>query len=182
MKITENINLAGLIFTIDDDALLKLQNYLNAIERCFGTKSEREEILADIEARIAELFQTQLSKSKEVITMSEVDKIIEILGMPEDFMGDGEKKESRSFDYSTQKNYRLFRDPDNRVLGGVCSGLGSYYNIDPLILRVLFVLSIGLGSILVYIVFWIVLPPAITLNDKMEMKGYRVKQTSNYRF
>ncbi len=181
MKITENINLAGLIFTIDDDALLKLQNYLNAIERCFGSKEEREEILADIEARIAELFQTQLGKSKEVVTMLEVDKIIEILGMPEEFLSYGEKKEIRSFDFVPQKKHRLFRDPDNRVLGGVCSGLGAYYNIDPVILRVLFVICAGLGSLLVYIVFWIVLPPAISLNDKIEMKGYNVKQHAGYR-
>jgi len=181
MKITENINLAGLIFTIDEDALLKLQNYLNSIERYFGSKEEREEILTDIEARIAELFQAQLNKSKEVITLAEVDKIIEVLGMPEEFMGYSEKKDNQSYDFGSQKSTKLFRDPDNRILGGVCTGLGAYYNIDPVILRVLFILCIGFGSLLVYIVFWIVLPPAISLNDKFEMKGYRSKQTINYR-
>jgi len=180
MKITENINLSGLIFTIDQDAFLKLQNYLNSIERYFGTKEEREEILTDIEGRIAELFQTQLNKSKEVITMLEVDKIIEVLGMPEEFLGYGEKKEFYSNEPTYRKSNRLFRDPDNKYLGGVCSGLGYYYNIDPVILRVLFVLCLGLGSLLVYIVFWIVLPQAIHVNDKFEMKGFRTKQSAYY--
>jgi len=178
MKITENINLAGLIFTIDEDALLKLQNYLNAIERYFGAKEEREEIVSDIEARIAELFQTQLNKSREVISMVEVDQVIEILGMPEQFMGDDETKEERSEYNTTLKPHKLYRDPDNRILGGVCTGLGEYLNIDPVILRVLFVIFafIGFGGGIVYIALWIILPPAISVKDKFEMKGYKVKQ------
>ena len=180
MKITENINLAGLIFTIDEDALLKLQNYLNSIERYFGTKEEREEILSDIEARIAELFQAQLGKSKEVISMLEVNKIIEVLGTPEEFLGYGDKSEYQSSNYAYKRSNRLFRDTENKYVGGVCSGLAYYYNIDPVILRVIFVLCVGLGSVLVYIIFWIVLPPAYSINDKFEMKGYRTKNTANY--
>jgi phage shock protein PspC (stress-responsive transcriptional regulator) len=180
MKLTENINLAGLIFTIDEDALLKLQNYLNAIERNYRTKEEREEILGDIEARIAELFQAQLNKSKEVIGLSELDKVIEILGMPEEIAGLGEKQETPY--YSTmQRSVRMFRDPDNSILGGVCSGLGNYYNIDPVILRVLFVLCLGLGSLFVYIVFWIVLPPVRSLHDKYQMKGHYTKKNIQYK-
>ncbi|NJO90602.1 MAG: PspC domain-containing protein [Chloroflexia bacterium] len=178
MKITENINLAGLIFTIDEDALLKLQNYLNAIERYFGAKDEREEIIADIESRIAELFQTQLNKSKEVISMLEVDQVIETLGMPEQIMGEEESSENQKEFYTTQKPHKLYRDPDNRVLGGVCTGLGAYLNIDPVILRVLFVIFafIGFGGGLVYIALWIILPPAISVQDKFEMKGYKVNK------
>lgn len=181
MKLTENINLAGLIFTIDDDALLKLQNYLNAIERNYRTKEEREEILGDIEARIAELFQAQLNKSKEVIGLSELNQVIEILGMPEEIAGHDEKQET-PYNYSPmQRSSRMFRDPENSILGGVCNGLGTYYNIDPVIIRVLFVLCLGLGSLLVYIVLWIVLPPARSLNDKYQMKGHYGKRNIQYK-
>ncbi len=178
MKITANVNLAGLIFTIDEDALLKLQNYLNAIERYFGAKEEREEIIADIEARIAELFQTQLNKSKEVISMIEVDQVIETLGMPEQFMGDEEVTEETITPHTTKKPHKMYRDPDNRILGGVCTGLGEYLNIDPVILRVLFVIFafVGFGGGIVYIALWIILPPAVSVSDKFEMKGYKVKQ------
>lgn len=178
MKITENINLAGLIFTIDQDAFLKLQNYLNAIERYFGAKDEREEIIADIESRIAELFQTQLNKSKEVISMTEVDQVIETLGMPEQIMGEEESGGTQRDFYSTQKSNKLYRDPDNRIIGGVCTGLGEYLNIDPVILRVLFAIFafIGFGGGIIYIALWIILPPAVSVQDKFEMKGYKVNK------
>lgn len=179
MKITENINLAGLIFTIDQDALLKLQNYLNSIERYFGAKEEREEILADIEGRIAELFQTQLNKSKEVISIIEVDQVIEILGMPEEFMGEAGVEDEKIYT-GTQKAHKMYRDPDNRILGGVCTGLGAYFNIDPVILRVLFVIFafFAMGGAVVYLALWIILPPAVSVANKFEMKGYSVKDTS----
>jgi phage shock protein PspC (stress-responsive transcriptional regulator) len=181
MKITENINLAGLIFTIDQDAFLKLQNYLNAIERYFGAKEEREEIIADIESRIAELFQTQLNKSKEVISMTEVDQVIETLGMPEQIMGEEESGETKKEFHNTQKSNKLYRDPDNRILGGVCTGLGEYLNIDPVILRVLFVIFafIGFGGGFIYIALWIILPPAVSVQDKFEMKGYKVNKKTH---
>jgi len=174
MKITENINLGGTIFTIDDDALLKLQNYLNSIERYFGAKEEREEILSDIETRVAELFQTQLGKSKQVVTMIEIDKMIEIMGMPEEFIiypTNGENYKSE-FNGNSPK---LYRDIENKVIGGVCSGLGFYFNTDPVIIRVLFVILTFFlaGGILVYFVLWIIFPPAISLAEKMHMKGYR---------
>jgi len=178
MKITENINLAGLIFTIDQDALLKLQNYLNSIERYFGAKDERDEILTDIEARIAELFQTQLNKSKEVITIIEVDQVIEVLGMPEEFLGESRKDEEKVNSGSTYRPHKMYRDPDNRILGGVCSGMAEYFNIDHVIMRVLFVIFafFAMGGAIVYIALWIILPPAISVTDKFEMKGYKVKQ------
>jgi phage shock protein PspC (stress-responsive transcriptional regulator) len=176
MKITENINLGGLIFTIDEDALLKLQNYLNSIERYFGAKEERDEILTDIEARIAELFQSQLNKTKEVVSLADVDQIIEVLGLPEDFLSDGSNKNESTNYFQSTSSGRLFRDPDNQIIGGVCSGLGHYFNADPVIIRVLFVILtfFAAGGILLYIVLWVVLPPAINFSDKIEMKSHRV--------
>lgn len=177
MKVTENINLAGLIFTIDDDAFLKLQNYLNSIERYFGTKEEREEILADIESRIAELFQTQLNKAKEVISIQDVDLVIETLGMPEQFLDEENLKDNKEPQRGSNKSHRLYRDPDNRMVGGVCTGLGAYFNIDPVIFRVLFVIFafFAMGGAVIYIVLWVVMPPAVSVSEKFEMKGYKVK-------
>jgi phage shock protein PspC (stress-responsive transcriptional regulator) len=174
MKITENINLGGTIFTIDDDALLKLQNYLNSIERYFGAKEEREEILTDIEARIAELFQTQLGKSKEVVTLIEIDKMIEIMGMPEDFVTFGTNREDQHSGINYGQSPKLYRDIENKIIGGVCSGLGQYFKADPVIIRVLFVILtfFAAGGLLVYFVLWIILPPAVSLAEKMHMKGY----------
>jgi phage shock protein PspC (stress-responsive transcriptional regulator) len=175
MKITESINIGGLVFTIDNDALIRLQNYLNSIERYFTSKEEREEILADIEARIADLFQQQLNDKKEVIEISDVDHIIETLGMPEDFLPPNQEKTKYTFNERQNRYNRLYRDTDNTILGGVCSGLGHYFNADPVIIRVLFVLLtfFAAGGIILYIVLWVVLPPAISLAEKNEMKGQK---------
>ncbi len=176
MKITENINLGGLIFTIDDDALLKLQNYLNSIERNFNEKEERDEILTDIEARIAEIFQTSLSKTKEVVTLFEVDKAIEIIGLPEDFVAGGSQKMKSSYTSSGSNFRKLYRDTEHSILGGVCSGLAHYFNSDPVIIRILFVLLLffAAGGFIIYIILWIVIPAAINLNQKLEMKGQAI--------
>jgi len=180
MKITENINLAGLIYIIDQDALVKLQQYLNSIERCFAIKEEGQEVVADIEGRISELFATKINKSKQVITLEDVNQIIEVMGMPEDFMSDVQP-ESKSRNYTYRHNSKkLYRNPEDRILGGVCSGLGSYFNLDPILFRVLFVLAVLFFSagILIYILLWILLPEAITFAQKLEMKGYPVNMSN----
>jgi phage shock protein PspC (stress-responsive transcriptional regulator) len=173
MKITENINLGGQIFTIDNDALIKLQEYLNSIESCFIEKSESEEILADIESRIAEIFQSQLCKTKEVVTIADVNSAIEILGMPED-IGTSKAKNFKHQTNSCNQYKRLYRIPEQATLGGVCSGIAIYFNIDPVIIRIIFVL-LGLfaGGIIIYIILWAVLPPAISRKEKIEMRSYR---------
>ena len=175
MKITENINLAGLIFTIDQDALLKLQNYLNSIERYFAIKEEGKEVVADIEGRIAELFETKINKSKEVIVIEDVNQIIGIMGMPEEFMNEAQTESKNSASYTEGGTKRLYRSYDDKVIGGVCGGLAAYFNIDPVIFRLIFVLALFFSiGFLIYIILWIVLPEARTFAQKLEMKGYRV--------
>ncbi len=175
MKITENINLAGLIFTIDQDALIKLQHYLNSIERFFAIKEEGKEVVADIEGRISELFETKINKSKEVITIEDVNQIIEIMGMPEDFMEEVQPEPRKRTHHYRNNPRKLYRDPDEKVLSGVSGGMGAYFNLDPVLFRVLFVLMAiftGLG-VLIYIILWIILPEAKTFAQKVEMKGYQ---------
>ena len=183
MKKTFTINISGTIFHIDDDAFEKLQKYLHMLNKHFGPAMEGQEILQDIEARIAELFLEKTSNKVEVITDSMVDEVIARMGKPEDFMEAEEEEtsakaqpEERSQTKESQVGGRLYRDGDNKVIGGVCSGLANYFKIDPVIARVIFVVTIGI-SLLPYIILWIVLPVYQTSNqpndDQIRRRLYR---------
>ncbi len=177
MKKAIKINLSGIVFHIDEDAYEKLKQYLDAISRHFSDKKEGEEILNDIESRIAELFQEKRGKD-EVISMALVDEVTEIMGDPEEIVDSQEEagtdgQRGRTSGTSSRTTRRLYRDPENSVFGGVSGGLGAYFNVDPLIFRILFLafFFIGGASILVYIILWIVLPKAETAAQKLEMRG-----------
>jgi phage shock protein PspC (stress-responsive transcriptional regulator) len=177
MKKAIKINLNGIIFHIDDDAYEKLKSYLDTISRHFSNKQESDEIIKDIESRIAELFQERITAENQVITLAIVNEVIDIMGNPEDIADSGEEgEESRSFHDSYSASKRLYRDPENSVIGGVCGGLGAYFSVDPLIFRLLFVIFFFAGgaSILVYVILWIVLPKAETAAQKLEMRGEKV--------
>jgi len=177
MKKAIKINLSGLIFHIDDDAYEKLKTYLDTISRHFSNKHESKEIVDDIESRIAELFQEKISEENQVITVQIVDEVIDIMGNPEDIADSGEESDQKSTFHETYtKSKRLYRDSENSVIGGVCGGLAAYFNVDPVIFRLLFVIFffVGGASILVYIILWIVLPQAVTAAQKLEMRGEKV--------
>ena len=181
MKKTFTINISGSIFHIDEDAFEKLQRYLQMLNRHFGPAIEGQEILQDIEARIAELLIDRTGNKVEVVTDAMVDEVISRMGRAEDFMepsdhqpSDGPGAETGFYPGDQPIRRRLYRDGENCVLGGVCSGLGAYFNIDMVILRVIFVLAffLGLGSsLLIYIILWIVVPKAKTTAQRLEMKG-----------
>jgi len=147
---------------------------LTAINQRFAANEEGKEIISDIEHRIAEILQSKLSEQKQVISKEDIDEVIEIMGRPEDFESEEESngKEHHQYEKSTK---RLYRDPDNRILGGVCSGIANYLNIDPLIIRILFlVLLFAYGVIaIIYIVLWALLPAAYTTAQKLDMRGER---------
>lgn len=172
MKKTVKINIGGVIFHLDDDAYQVLQNYLTAINQRFASTDEGKEIISDIEHRIAEILQSKLSEQKEVISKEDIDEVIEIMGHPEDFT-ETEESEPKDYHQYERSGKRLYRDPDNRILGGVCSGIASYLNIDPLIIRILFlVLMFAYGVIgIIYIVLWALLPAAHTTAQKLDMRG-----------
>ena len=177
MKKTIRINIKGFIFQVDEDAYQLLHGYLNKLKRHFTDGPEGEEIVSDLELRIAELLQQKLVYKKEVITIDDAKDVISVLGDPEDFDATtvtGEEEETIPKTGSgRRKSHRLYRDPDNAIMGGVSAGLGSYFNTDPIIFRVLFVvLSLGYGIVaLIYIILWIVLPAARTTAQKLEMRG-----------
>ncbi|WP_372753181.1 PspC domain-containing protein [Mariniflexile sp.] len=176
MNKTVNINLAGTFFHIDEDAYLKLQHYLEAIKRSFTDSQGRTEIIADIEARIAELFNERVQNDRQVIRIKEVDDVISIMGQPEDYLVDDEIFEDEpqsAYDRKTSASKKLFRDTDNSYIGGVASGLGHYLGIDTIWIRLLWVILIfGMGTgILLYILLWILVPEAKTTAEKLMMTG-----------
>ncbi len=176
MNKTVTINLSGIIFHIDEDAYLKLSSYLSTIKGYFSESEGRDEIMADIENRIAEMLSEKVSDRKQVVLMTDVDYVIGVMGKPEDFAGDKSESETRKEQpvySSTGKRRRVFRDTDNKIVGGVCSGVGAYFNMDPLWLRLALVVAFfafGTG-ILLYIILWIVIPEAKTSSEKLEMHG-----------
>ena len=181
MKKTVRINISGLIFTIDEDAYNKLQQYLNSITKKFLDTKEGNEIIADVEARIAELFQERIGDRKEVISIADVEYIIETMGAPEEFEDLGEEEEPAVEEPHGKKgSRRIYRDTDNRVLGGLASGIATYFNVDPTIIRVIFVLlTFFYGtSILIYVLLWIIIPEAKTRSQKLEMHGQDINLSS----
>lgn len=176
MNKTISINLGGFFFHIDEDAYQKLSRYFDAVKRSLSPDG-RDEIMKDIESRIAELFQERIQNEKQVIGLVEIDTVIGIMGQPEDYKIDDEKSTYQSSSSSSTNFYypskRLYRDKENGMLGGVMAGLGHYLGIDTLWLRIIMViLFFGFGTgLFVYIVLWILVPEAVTTTQKLEMKG-----------
>ena len=181
MKKTIKINISGFVFNVDDDAYDRLKAYLDKLQSRFAGTPGDEEIMADIEARIAEIFQSRTGDDKDVVNSEDVEAAIGILGEPEDISGleDGDEifeEEPQRRHHHSNGRRRLYRDPDSHVIGGVCGGVGEYFGIDPVIVRIIFVvffLAWGAGF-LVYILLWLVLPEARTTAEKLEMKGERI--------
>ncbi|MBM3421572.1 MAG: PspC domain-containing protein [Bacteroidetes bacterium] len=171
MKVTLNINIGGYAFHIDEDAYHDLKAYLRSLELHFTGEDSASEIMADIEVRMSELFRARLGTYRQVITIDDVREVMKIMGTPEDFVDQDTFSAKEKFTSSSTR--RMYRDPDNRIIGGVAAGLAAYWHLDPIIPRVIFLALIfagGLG-IFAYLILWIVLPEARTTAQKIEMKG-----------
>lgn len=169
MKKIININLSGRVIPIEDSAYEKLQVYIESLRRYFANEEGRDEIINDIESRIAELMNEKIRKGAAAVTDQDIEEIITAMGRVEDF--EAEDKETAeaaqpgtqpNFTYTEKKSKRLYRDTNDKFIGGVCSGLAAYMNVDPAIVRILFAIisfgGFGFGF-LAYIILWIVLPP-----------------------
>ena len=186
MNKTVKVNLGGLVFEVDENAFEKLNQYIESIKKRFAQTEGKEDIINDIETRIAEIFNGRLQKGvREVVNMADVDEAISVMGRPEEFEGAADEEEEEEAaeetkDTAQQKHLkkRLFRNPDDKVLGGVASGISAYFGInDPLWLRLLFVILVvaGVGTfILIYIILWIIVPEAKTPSEKLQMRGENV--------
>jgi phage shock protein PspC (stress-responsive transcriptional regulator) len=177
MKKTIDINLGGLLFHLDEDAYAMLSTYLEALRRHLAATEGREEVLADIEARIAELFSQYAAGSSKVVTVLNVQAAMSTLGQPQDFGPEadgGSASESSAESSSESKDRRrLYRDADDKVIGGVCAGFANYFSIDVVVVRVVFLVLgffTGFGFIL-YLILWAATPKAVTPAERLAMKG-----------
>ena len=177
MNKTVSINLGGFFFHIDEDAYQKLNRYFDAIRRSLSPDG-KDEIMSDIEARIAELLTEKLKNDKQVVGQREIDEVISVMGQPEDYRIDEETKDTgksyKAPEYAYTKTKKLYRDSDRALIGGVSAGLAHYFRIDPLWIRILFIISpfVSFGtSIVAYILLWILIPRAVTTSEKLEMTG-----------
>lgn len=177
MKKTIQVNLSGQIFTLDEDAYDRLSNYLRQISQLYANSPGKDEILQDIEVRIAELFTEKLRETKMVVSLKDVDAVVEVMVRPEQFEeGTMEDESSSSQRQERREEYRakrFYKDPDDKVVGGVCSCIGYYFGVDPLFIRLAFICAVvfaGTG-ILLYLILIIILPEAKTASEKWHMKG-----------
>lgn len=180
------MNLSGIIFHIEEDAYDKLNNYLSTIKGYFKNSEGCDEIMSDIEARIAEMLQGKVSATKQAVLMADVDSMIAIMGKPEDFAGENESAKSETNNRQENRENkdahqatgrrRVFRDPDDKIIAGVCSGIGNYFGFDPIWLRAAFALSFFIfgSGLLLYIILIIIIPKAKTTAEKLEMRGEKV--------
>ncbi|MDD3722189.1 MAG: PspC domain-containing protein [Lutibacter sp.] len=174
MNKTININLGGIFFHIDELAYQKLKLYLDAIRQSLSDDPQgRDEILNDIELRIGELLSERITNDRMVINDSDIDEITKIMGRPEDYSVDEELFEDGPKYIPKTASKKLFRDSDDKFLGGVCAGLAHYFGMDVIWMRLLWlVLFFFFGTgFLIYILLWILIPQAETTAEKLQMKG-----------
>jgi phage shock protein PspC (stress-responsive transcriptional regulator) len=178
MNKTIIININGTVFHIEEDAYEILKNYMTDVKRHFLYSADSHEITTDIENRIAEMFSEILTDSKQVIVEQDVNQVIEQMGSVKDFENAeaDEPTATSGFDYTNTGSRTLFRDPDDHLLGGVCAGLGNYFDIQAVWVRLLFVGAVAFfgTGVLLYAILWIVIPRAITRADRMAMKGEKL--------
>ena len=175
MKKTLTINLNGIVFNIDEDAYQALKSYLNEIGAHFVSEEEKE-ILKDIEARIAELFAEKLQGNKGVIEIADVESVISVLGHPNQFESEATESEetNKTEEPKKGKHKRFYRDPENRILGGVAGGVAAYLDWDTTLVRILFVILVIIGfgwAIPIYLLVWLIAPEARTTAQRLEMQG-----------
>lgn len=191
MKKTISVNIAGLLFHVEEDAYERLRAYLDNVRRYFARYEGQSEIVTDIEARIAEIFTGKLSDQRQVVTAEDVDDLIRTMGDVRDFQAAeddaSEKADSAQTDTreepKTEKASRpLRRDNRRKVIGGVCAGIGHFLGADPVWIRVLLALLVlaSYGYVIIaYLIAWAAIPGSDELEDQPSVKKlYRDQQTA----
>lgn len=175
MKRTFTINISGSVFHIEEDAYEVLQKYLITLKNHFGNSDEGKEIEMDIEARIAEIFSEKSVNGKNAVTLNWVNEVINIMGTPESITE--EMNDEEPLPGQEKRKRRLYRDPQETVIGGVCGGLAAFFDMDPVIVRIIFVvltlITSGVG-VLAYLILWIAVPKATNTAQRLEMRGQEV--------
>ncbi|MGK7397776.1 MAG: PspC domain-containing protein [Candidatus Cyclobacteriaceae bacterium M3_2C_046] len=186
MKKNISINISGIIFYIEEDGYDRLKEYLDSINRYFSKFDDSKEIISDIESRIAEIFLAKLKDGRQVVTAEDVESLIATMGSIKDFKAIEEPEDSYQEEARYEEPHRerirskkLFRDNKRKIIGGVASGLGHYFNIDPLWIRLLFVLffvafffefEVSFVVGLIYVIMWIIIPGSDDLKNEKKFK------------
>ncbi len=178
MKKVIDVSIGGINFTMEEDAYFRLKEYLRRFEETIPDKQEAKEVMEDVEARVAEIFQKEMKFSNQVIDIKLVQIVINHLGEVESEPARTSYSENHGYagyeDGYTQAEKRFYRDVDDKMLAGVCSGLAIYLKVDVTIIRVIWAVLIfvyGTG-LLAYIIIWIVAPKAVTVAQKLQLRGY----------
>lgn len=185
MKKNISINISGIIFHIEEDGYDRLKKYLDSIHKYFSSFEDSNEILADIESRIAELFLSKLNEGKQVITADDVNALIATMGSVSDFRAAEAAEAGGDDDSSSQDNddsgareeqyrepKRLVRDEKRKILGGVCAGIAHYVNVDPVWIRLLFALTTAFYGItfIIYVILWMAMPGSFDIEEPADNK------------
>ncbi len=175
MKKVVNAGIGGRNFTIEEDAYNRLDAYLKAFRSKADSGSSTTEVMDEVEARICELFSSKIYSSNEVITLAIVNDVISQLGMPDGSESGFEDEGATAERQSTAKK-KFYRDSDNKYIGGVCSGLGAYFDVDIMLIRIIFIIALfaGTAGFWAYIILWAVAPIAKTSAQKCELRGLPV--------
>lgn len=182
MNTTHKVSIGGMAFVVEESAFNELKTYIDRLENHFRVRPDGNEIVADIEARIAELLNGKLLNPEQLVTIADIRDVLSQVGDPAE-MEDGAEQPERPSDsqsyYEPRATRRLYRSIDNKIVGGVCSGIASYLNTDPVWVRILFValtivgspIAFGWAIPLIYVILWVSLPVAVTVAQKLEMEG-----------
>lgn len=185
MKKVVNVGIGGRSFAMDEDAYSRLRNYLNAFRSKSKLGLQSKEVMDDLEERIAELFSERINKYKDVVDILLVDSVIAQLGMP-----DGEPYNENGTDpvseilSGNRPTRKFYRNPLDKSIAGVCSGLAQYLSVDTLLMRIIFVVALFMGSagFWIYIILWIAAPLAETPAQKCELFGMPVTAENLMKF
>ena len=184
MKKIVSAGIGGRSFSMEEDAYAKLKSYLNEFRRRADMGNMTTEVMDDVEARISELFSSRIYTSKESVSLQMVEDVISQLGMPDGNSADNTKKEESIKDKKMEGNKKFYRDPDTKAIGGVCGGLAAYFDIDIMLIRIIFIalLLAGTAGFWAYLILWIVAPMAKTAAQKCELRGLPVTAENLARF
>ncbi len=172
MKKVINVGIGGRTFVIDEDAYQRLDAYIERFKEKVKMGLQTNEVIEEVEIRIAELFTEFLGARQEVVNIAIVNKVIAQLGMPDGTDADKDFMSNENIN-TMRTTKKFFRDPDSKTIGGVCSGLAAYMDIDVTLIRIIFLVALICGSLgfWIYVIFWIVAPVAKSASDKCEMRG-----------
>ena len=174
MKKTVNAAIGGCSFIIDEDAYAALETYLVKFRGALDNTSGSNEVMEELEMRIADLLKEKL-RTREVVDITMTEQVIKQLGFPEGYTQEEYRESAKTHrdDYGPFYSRKLFRDPDDKKIAGVCSGLALFLNVDVVLIRVIFLLALICGSagFWIYAVIWLVAPEARTAAEKCELRG-----------